>query len=257
MWISCRSGRCVQNGSPRTHQTRRTRRTHRTHRTHGTRRTHRTHRTAPPQRPILDAFAGVVDSYQAQQDLIELLTCVRDKWYLQLSLKVVEARSKIFVDSQAHLELPCLVKQWMRTERVLIRLDQHILVTSWTITCGTWPENTARSWSESCGDASALEAVVAYCVQSIARKSCLGTAQSTLCQILDEEFDCYCAHVVVEMQEDIYAHVEMHIAEIRDFFGDSSTRTPAVWYNMPASTVKCLQQRRAGNASRVDLRLGI
>ena len=33
-----------------------------------------------------------------------------------------------------------------------------------------------------------------------------------------EEFDGYCAHIAVEMQEDIPAHFEARIVEVRDFF---------------------------------------
>ena len=39
-----------------------------------------------------------------------------------------------------------------------------------------------------------------------------------LSQTVREEFDGYRAHIAVEMQEDIPAHVEARIAEVRDFF---------------------------------------
>ena len=37
-------------------------------------------------------------------------------------------------------------------------------------------------------------------------------------QTVREEFDGYRAHIAVEMQEDIPAHVEARIAEVHDFF---------------------------------------
>ena len=76
-------------------------------------------------------------------------------------------------------------------------------------------------------------------VQNVA----FGQRDRALRQMVHEEFDGYCAHLAVEMQEDIPAHVEARVAEVRDFFSGSSTRVPAVWNDMPASTVKCLQRQ--------------
>ena len=67
----------------------------------------------------LDAFAGVVDSCRAQQELIELLSWVRDRWWLRLSPDDVDARNESFMDPQALLELPCSVRREMHAERVL------------------------------------------------------------------------------------------------------------------------------------------
>ena len=54
-----------------------------------------------------------------------------------------------------------------------------------------------------------------------------------------------CTHLATEMQEDIPAHVEARIAYVCDFSRSSSTRVPAGWNSMPASTVKCLQRHCA------------
>ena len=72
------------------------------------------------------AFAGVVDSHCAQQELIELLSWVRDRWWLRLSPEDVDAHSKSFMDPQAFLELPCPLRRQMRAERALVRLEQHL-----------------------------------------------------------------------------------------------------------------------------------
>ena len=72
------------------------------------------------------AFAGVVDSYCAQQELIELLSWVRDRWWLRLSPEDVDAHNESFIDPQTFLELPCPVRRRMHAERVLVCLEQHI-----------------------------------------------------------------------------------------------------------------------------------
>lgn len=71
------------------------------------------------------AFAGVVDSHRAQQELIELLSWVRDRWWLRLSPEDVDAHNESFMDPQAFLELPCPVRRRMRAERALARLEQQ------------------------------------------------------------------------------------------------------------------------------------
>ena len=70
-------------------------------------------------------FADVVDSHRAQQELIELLSWVRDRWWLRLSPDDVDARNESFMDPQALLELPCSVRRRMRAERVLICLEER------------------------------------------------------------------------------------------------------------------------------------
>ena len=57
-----------------------------------------------------------------------------------------------------------------------------------------------------------------------------------------EEFDGYRAHLALEVQEDIPAHVEARIADVCDFFRCGLTRLPAESNNMPAGTVKCLRR---------------
>ena len=47
------------------------------------------------------AFAVVVDSHSAQQELIELLYWVRDRWWLRLSPEDVDAHNESFMDPQA------------------------------------------------------------------------------------------------------------------------------------------------------------
>ena len=54
------------------------------------------------------AFAGEGDSHRAQQELIELLSWLCDRWWLRLSLEDIDAHNDSFMDPQAFLELPCL-----------------------------------------------------------------------------------------------------------------------------------------------------
>ena len=70
-------------------------------------------------------FADVVDSHRAQQELIESLSWVRDRWWLQLSPDDVDARNESVLDPQAFLELPCPVRRRMRAERALISLEER------------------------------------------------------------------------------------------------------------------------------------
>ena len=66
---------------------------------------------------------------------------------------------------------------------------------------------------------SALEAVAANNAQLVARGNvAFEQRDRALRQTMREEFDGYRAHIAVEMQEDIPAHVEARIAEVRDFF---------------------------------------
>ena len=70
-------------------------------------------------------FAVVVDSHYAQQELIELLSWVRNRWWLRLSPEDVDAHNESFMDPQAFLELPCPVRRRMHAERTLICLEEH------------------------------------------------------------------------------------------------------------------------------------
>ena len=66
---------------------------------------------------------------------------------------------------------------------------------------------------------SALEAVAANIAQLVAQGNVAFEQRDlALSQTVREEFDGYSAHIAVEMQEDIPAHVEARIAEVRDFF---------------------------------------
>ena len=93
---------------------------------------------------------------------------------------------------------------------------------------------------------SALGAMAANNAQLVAQgKVAFEQRDWALRQTVREEFDGYRAHLAMEMQEDIPAHVEARIADVCDFFRGSSTRVPAGWNSMPASTVKCLQRHCA------------
>ena len=70
-------------------------------------------------------FADVVDSHCAQQELIELLSWVRDRWWLRLSPEDVDAHDESVLDPRASLELPCPVRRRMHAERVLICLEER------------------------------------------------------------------------------------------------------------------------------------
>ena len=70
-------------------------------------------------------FADAVDSHRAQQGLIELLSSVRDRWWLRLSPEDVDAHDESVLDPQASLELPCPVRRRMHAERDLICLEER------------------------------------------------------------------------------------------------------------------------------------
>ena len=66
---------------------------------------------------------------------------------------------------------------------------------------------------------SALEAVAANNAQLVTRGNvAFEQRDRAMRQTVREEFDGYRAHIAVEMLEDIPAHVEARIAEVRDFF---------------------------------------
>ena len=71
-------------------------------------------------------FAVASDSHCAQQELIELLSKLRDRWWLRLSPDDVDTRNESFMDPQALLELPCSVRRRMHAERALICLEEHL-----------------------------------------------------------------------------------------------------------------------------------
>ena len=64
-------------------------------------------------------FADVVDSHRAQQELIELLSWLRDRWWLRLSPEGVDSHNESVMDPQTFLELPCPVRRRMHAERAL------------------------------------------------------------------------------------------------------------------------------------------
>ena len=165
------------------------------------------------------AFAGVVDSHCAQQELIEWLSWVRDRWWLRLSPEDVDLHNESFMDPQAFLELPCPVRRRMRAERALVRLEQHFgsqLV--------EYERNLAEQTRQEVGAnrakvTSALETVAANNAQLVAWGNvAFEQCDRALLQTMRVEFDGYRAYIAVEMQEDIPAHVEARIAEVRDFF---------------------------------------
>ena len=124
------------------------------------------------------AFAGVVDGHRAQQELMGLLTWVRDRWCLRLSPKDVDAHNENFMDPQAFLALTCPVRRRMRAERALVRLEQYF--GSQQSASGTWPNEHGTKLERIMRRTRVRsKAVVANSVQSIARgsKRCLRTAR--------------------------------------------------------------------------------
>ena len=63
-------------------------------------------------------LADIVDSHRAQQELVELLSWVRDRWWLRLSPEDVDAHNESFMD-------PHSVWRQICAERVLVRLEEH------------------------------------------------------------------------------------------------------------------------------------
>ena len=164
-------------------------------------------------------FADVVASHRAQQELIESLSWVRDRWWLRLSPEDVDGHNESFMDTQAFLELPCPVRRRVRAERALVRLEQHFgsqLVEH--------ERNMAEQTRQEVGAnraevMSALGAVAANNAQLVAQGNVtFEQRDKALRQTMRVEFDGYRAHIAVETQEDIPAHVEARIAEVRDFF---------------------------------------
>ena len=157
-------------------------------------------------------FANVLDSHRAQQELIELLSWVRNRWWLRLSPEDVDAHKENFMDPQSFLELPCLVRRRMRDERALVCLEQHLgsqLV--------EYERNMAERMRQEVGAnraevTSALEAVAADTAQMVARGNVTFEQRDrALRHTVRVEFDGYRAHIAVETQEDIPAHVEARV----------------------------------------------
>ena len=107
----------------------------------------------------------------------------------------------------------------MRVERAFVRLEQHFgsqLV--------EYERNMAERTRQEVGAnrtkvTSVLEAVAANNAQLVARGNvAFEQRDRALRQTVRVEFDGYRDHIAVEMQEDIPAHVEARIAEVRDFF---------------------------------------
>ena len=129
----------------------------------------------------------------------------------------------------------------MHAARALVCLEQHFgsqLV--------KYERNMAERTRQEVGAnraeiTSALEAVAADDAQLVAwRNVAFEQRDRALRQTVREEFDGYRAHIDMEMQEDIPAHVEARIAEVRDYF--------RVQFNEGArrvGTVKCLQRHCA------------
>ena len=90
------------------------------------------------------------------------------------------------------------------------------MAVNWSSTSSTWPSKRGKEvGSNPCE----LEAVAANNAQLVAQGNvAFEQRKRGPRQTVREEFDGYCAHIAVEMQEDIPAHVEAGIAEVRDFF---------------------------------------
>ena len=165
------------------------------------------------------AFADVIDSRRAQQELIELLSWMRDRWWLRLSPEDVDAHDESVFDPQAFLELPCPVKQRMHVERALIRLEQYF--GSQLIEFErNMAEQTRQEFGVNCAEiTSVIEAVAANNAQLVAQGNvAFEQRDMALGQTVREEFDGCCARIAVDLQEDIPAHFEARIVEVRDFF---------------------------------------
>ena len=103
-------------------------------------------------------FADVVDSHSAQQELIELLSWLRDRWWLRLSPEDGDSHNESVMDPQTFLELPCPVRQRTHAERALICLEEHfgsqLVKYERNMAERTWQEvgaNPTRSSTSGCG----------------------------------------------------------------------------------------------------------
>ena len=103
-----------------------------------------------------------------------------------------------------------------------------------------------RTWQEVGANradvTSALEGEAANNAQLVVQENiAFEQRDRALRQTVRKKFDGYRAHLAIEMEEDIPAHVEARIADVCDLSEGNSTRVPAGWNGMPVSTVKCLQ----------------
>ena len=120
------------------------------------------------------------------------------------------------MDVQAFLELPCPVRRRVRAERALVRQEQHF-----GSQLAEYERNMAERTQQEVGAnrakiKSVIEAVAANNAQLVARGNV--TFEQRDRALRHVEFDGYRAHIAVEMQEDIPAHEEARIVEVRDFF---------------------------------------
>ena len=140
---------------------------------------------------------------------------------------------------------PGYVRRLGNSNRPLRRELSSTLAVGWSSTSGTWPTERGRKLERTVRKSRVeLEAVAANTAQQLVAQgnAAFRTARSGLRQTVREEFDGYRAHLAMEMQEDIPAHVEARISDVCDFFrGQFNEGAPAGWNSMPASTVKCLQ----------------
>ena len=155
-------------------------------------------------------LADVVDSHRAQQELIELPSWVRNRWWLRLSPEDVDAHNESFMDPQAFLELPCPVRRRMHLS------GAALWQSAGRVRAEHGRANAAggRSGGHECARGCGCE----QCPVGCPGKRCFEQRYRALCQTVREEFDGYRAHIAVKMQEDIPAHVEARIAEVPDFF---------------------------------------
>ena len=182
-------------------------------------------------------FACVVDSHRAQHELFELLSWVRDRWWLRLSPEDVDAHNESIMDPQSFLELPCPVRRRMRAERALVRLEQHggrQLV--------EYERNMAERTQQEVGAnraeiTSALEAVTANNAQLVAQGNVAFEQRDRALHLTAtvHTLPWRCRRTFVPT---------LRLASLRFAIspGGSSTGVPAEWNDMPASTVKCLQR---------------
>ena len=141
-------------------------------------------------------FANVVDSHRAQQELIELLSWVRNRWWLRLSPEDVDAHKESFMDPQAFLELPCPVRRRLRAER-LGPPGAALWQSAGRVRAEHGRANAAGGWSEQC--ASALEAVAENNAQLVAQGNVASEQRDRgPRQTVRVEFDGYRAHIAVE-----------------------------------------------------------
>ena len=97
-------------------------------------------------------FACVVDSHRAQHELFELLSWVRDRWWLRLSPEDVDAHNESIMDPQSFLELPCPVRRRMRAGTRLGPSGATRWPSAGRVRAEHGRANAAGGWSEPCGD---------------------------------------------------------------------------------------------------------